>query len=279
MLHAQAPLRRLGAALCTLLVLTGCSAGGGAAPEKGAPAANAPASAPAPVQVEVVAHRGGYPENTLAAFKQALSHPDVGAIELDVQVSKDGELFVMHDKTVDRTTTGKGAVADLTSAQLRALQTPKTGAGEPIPLLDEALALVAATPAKRVLVEIKEPTPADTPAKVVAAINKHGLGSRAIVTSFDRNLVEASRKLAPAIATGFVSKKFGSDEFSYPGEYLLITSGAVTREKVAEAHKAGKKVYVWTVDEKTPMEGYVLMGADGLISNEYGIAAEVKKSH
>jgi glycerophosphoryl diester phosphodiesterase len=153
MLHAQAPFRSLGAALCTLLLLTGCSAGGGAKPEKGAPAVDA--VAPAPVQVEVVAHRGGYPENTLAAFKQALGHPDVGAIELDVQVSKDGELFIMHDKTVDRTTNGKGAVADLTAAQLRALKTPREGAAEPVPLLDEALALVAATPAKRALVEIK----------------------------------------------------------------------------------------------------------------------------
>jgi glycerophosphoryl diester phosphodiesterase len=266
---------RVGAALFTLALLTGCTQAGGA-PAKEAPAP-APVMAPAPRNVEVVAHRGGYPENTLSAFRQALATPEVGAIELDVQVSKDGELFVIHDKAVDRTTTGKGNVKDLTAAEIRDLKTPKAGA-EQVPTLDDVLALVAAAPEKRVVVEIKAPNPADTPARVVAALEKHGLTKRSVVISFDRGQAEAARKAAPAQETGFLSKEWNSSVLSYPGEYVLITSAAVTRKAVEEAHAAGKKFYVWTVDDKMPMEAFMLMGVDGIISNTYEVLVEVKKA-
>jgi glycerophosphoryl diester phosphodiesterase len=229
-------------------------------------------------KVEIVAHRGGLPENTLSAFKQALATPGVGAIELDVQVSKDGELFIMHDKTVDRTTTGKGEVASLTAVQMRELKTPRENGAEPVPTLDEVLDLVAATPDKRVLIEIKAPTPGDTADKVVASVNKHKLADRALVTSFDAPLVEATRKVASTQATAFVSSTWSSKVLSDPSPYLLIKDSQVTAQAVADAHKAGKKFYVWTVDDKVVMERFILLGVDGLISNQYALGIQVKES-
>jgi glycerophosphoryl diester phosphodiesterase len=260
--------------LVATVSLVSLAAAGCGSPGRGQP----PAAGPAVSHTEVVAHRGGKPENTPAAFKQALADPDVGAIELDVQVSKDGQLMIMHDKTVDRTTSGKGEVAALTFAELRALRTPRDGT-DPVPTLDEALALVAAAPGKRVMVEIKEPTPADTPAKVLASIKSHNLSDRTVVTSFDRNLLDETRKLDPKQATGFISSKdFGAAELGYPGEYLFITYTKVFEEKIAAAHKAGKKVYVWTVNDKAGMNVYLQMGADGIVTDEHGLAAGVKKS-
>jgi len=88
----------------------------------------------------IYAHRGysaKYPENTLSAFKAALPHVD--GIELDVQLTRDGRLVVIHDETVDRTTNGSGHVKDMTLRQLRLL---RTESGERIPTLEEVLLLI-----------------------------------------------------------------------------------------------------------------------------------------
>lgn len=85
----------------------------------------------------IYAHRGysaKYPENTISAFKAALPHVD--GIELDVQLTRDGRLVVIHDETVDRTTNGSGFVKDMTLRQLRLL---RTESGERIPTLEEVL--------------------------------------------------------------------------------------------------------------------------------------------
>ena len=91
----------------------------------------------------IYAHRGysaKYPENTLSAFKAALPHVD--GIELDVQLTRDGRLVVIHDETVDRTTNGSGFVKDMTLRQLRLL---RTDSGERIPTLEEVLVLLEPT--------------------------------------------------------------------------------------------------------------------------------------
>ncbi|WP_233004732.1 glycerophosphodiester phosphodiesterase [Exiguobacterium aurantiacum] len=91
----------------------------------------------------IYAHRGysaKYPENTLSAFKAALPHVD--GIELDVQLTRDGRLVVIHDETVDRTTNGSGFVKDMTLRQLRLL---RTESGERIPTLEEVLVLLEPT--------------------------------------------------------------------------------------------------------------------------------------
>ena len=96
---------------------------------------------PLPLDPQLIAHRGGAayaPENTLAAFRRGIVD---GAdwLEMDVQMTKDGALVVIHDETVDRTTNGRGQVGDLTLAQIRALD---AGQGERVPTFDEVLALV-----------------------------------------------------------------------------------------------------------------------------------------
>jgi glycerophosphoryl diester phosphodiesterase len=117
---------------------------------------SAPASATQPVTV--VAHRGlaeGVAENTLAAFRQSIQQ-GVRIIELDLRVTSDGRLVVMHDKTVDRTTDGNGRIDELTLAQIRSLKAGPNG--EQVPTFTEVLALVEGTPV-RILADVKAGTP------------------------------------------------------------------------------------------------------------------------
>ena len=144
---------------------------------------------PAPL---FAAHRGGsllWPENSLLAFKNALA---LGAdfIEFDVHLSKDGEVVVIHDPTLDRTTTGSGPVKDRTVAELKAVRLKdKTGAvtEETVSTLDE-VAAVAAGARRRMLLEIKvDPSRARYPGieeKVLAILDRHRMAGSTIVMAF-----------------------------------------------------------------------------------------------
>ena len=105
--------------------------------------------------IAFIAHRGGiipgYPENTLAAFRQAIKH-GAEVIEIDLRGTKDGEVVIVHDETLDRTTNGKGKITDYTLTELKKLD---AGGGERIPTYEEVLQLVSGTGVK-LLLDIKE---------------------------------------------------------------------------------------------------------------------------
>jgi len=137
----------------------------------------------APPPHTIIAHRGleqGAPDNTLAALRHAVER-GVTIIELDLRVTKDGHIVVIHDKTVDRTTNGHGRVADLTLAQLKALDAGSRAgpafAGERIPTLAEVLDFVRATPA-RLLLDLKSGT---SLSEVVRLVREHGAESKVIL--------------------------------------------------------------------------------------------------
>jgi glycerophosphoryl diester phosphodiesterase len=153
----------------------------------------------------VVAHRGAphqAPENTLASFAAALAI-GVDAIELDVHLSRDGHLVVIHDERLERTTDGRGLVHEWTLAELKALDAGgwfgSAFAGERIPTFDEALALIGRRAA--VQVEIKGRTDGVAEA-TVAALRARGLLDTAMVTSFHLDRLPRVRALAPGVAIG-----------------------------------------------------------------------------
>jgi len=153
----------------------------------------------------VIAHRGASdraPENTLASFKAAL---DIGVdgIELDVHLSRDGQLVVIHDANLKRTTNGQGLVHEYTVAELKALDAGgwhgPAFAGERIPTFEEVLDLVG----KRVplQVEIKGATEGVTEA-TIAALDRRGLLDTAMITSFQLGLLPRVRELVPSVEIG-----------------------------------------------------------------------------
>jgi glycerophosphoryl diester phosphodiesterase len=234
-----------------------------------------------------IAHRGGSleaPENTMAAFRHAI---ELGMryVELDVQMSSDGELVVLHDETVDRTTDGHGAVGELTFAQLRALDAgghfgPQF-AGERIPTLREVLELCAEA-GVGVVVEMKSPSlyPGMVE-KVVALIGEMWMrGAENIwCISFDHEAIRQVRRLDSSIPLGYLYEYFETD-FVRPDDTIqaycpYYRTALEHREQVAKAHELGKFVFVYTVNEAEEMQQVEAAGIDGMVSDRPSLLKEL----
>ena len=146
--------------------------------------------------IYVAAHRGWkskYPENTMEAFKAALTL-DVDQLETDVRITRDGELVLIHDATVDRTTNGSGKVCELTLAELKALD---AGNGSKIPTLTELMELVKDHPTITLDIELKEyPTPGREELaysicdRVLKMVDDYGFTERVVINTWDGKLHE-----------------------------------------------------------------------------------------
>lgn len=213
----------------------------------------------------LISHRGAShyePENTLRSFSRAL---DMGSsvIEFDVRKSLDGHLVVIHDRTVNRTTDGKGAVSGKTLVELRSLD---AGRGERIPTLEEVLETFAGRCG--LVVELKEK---GTEEKTVSLIRMHGLARDVIVVSFREDCIRTVRELDHAIPTGLITV-FG---FGCVNKALSLGCRAVatnqrfmTRRIASDARRKGLFVCCWTVNSTERAEKLARMGLDGVITDK-----------
>ncbi len=223
--------------------------------------------------VRNIAHRGAsgtFPENTLAAFRAAI---ELGAqmCELDVQLTRDRAVVVMHDDTVDRTTDGHGAVADLTLEELKRLDAgvrTKDGArrGERVPTLDEVFQAVAGRCALNV--ELKE---AGFEREVAAIMHKWHAAGDSMVSSFDWKALETMRSVEPEIRAGVLAEK-GAEKMIGAALRMRAYSvnprfDMVTREFCDRAHQQGLVVLTWTVDAPELMRYLIDAGVDGIMTN------------
>jgi glycerophosphoryl diester phosphodiesterase len=221
-------------------------------------------------RIPVVAHRGAHeeaPENTLAAFRQAIA---IGCdyVELDVRETRDGELVLMHDATVDRTTMGTGAIADMDLAAIRRLDAgSKRGerwAGEKVPTFDEALEVCHGK--MRVYVDHK----AGSPERVLAAIERHGMLEEVVIYGSVENL-RAFKKLRPRVwimpdhpRTLEVMTALAQD---LKPETLDGNLRTWTAEQVEAAHRLGVQVWVDNLGPNDNEEGFrraIAMGVDAI---------------
>jgi glycerophosphoryl diester phosphodiesterase len=230
-----------------------------------------------------IAHRGvstRYPENTLAAFNGAKA---AGAhmIELDVSLSRDRHVVVIHDETVDRTTNGTGAVKSLTLKQLSQLDAgswfhPRFKT-ERLPTL--ARVLDAAKGQLLVNIEIKpEAFEAEGPAdavecQVLNLVREKNMLDAVLVSSFEWLILEKLRKLDPGIALGLLSDVPADESmlhwyrrvkgFSWHPDYRVLT-----RQQVDSLHGLGARVFPYAVDGEIDTPGMLAMGVDGLIVDD-----------
>jgi glycerophosphoryl diester phosphodiesterase len=235
----------------------------------------------------IIGHRGypaKYPENTLAAYQAAIAAGAI-MIELDVMLSRDRKLVVIHDATLERTTNGRGAVADFTLAELKRLDAGSrfdaAFADQQLPGLSEVLDLV--NDRAYVNIEIKSNAyeshhPADAVEKqVVELLRRKKLLDSGMISSFDVNILEqiASMKAAPAIA--FISNKPAGKNtvkmctrlnvFSWHPDYKIVTP-----KQVDMMHASGIKVFPYNVDT---LEDFIMMRdmkVDGVITNDPELA-------
>lgn len=234
-------------------------------------------------RTQITAHRGFSavaPENTMYAFQEAV---DIGSdyIELDVQLSADGEVVVMHDSKVDRTTDGTGKVEDMTYAQLQELTAAYRYSKNEIyydakiPLLSEVLEEVGDDILLNI--EIKDAgNTALTAEKTVELVREYGLESACYITSFSYNVLKKVKELEPKIKTGLIANTAATaftrleniDAISI--NYLMASPSVINT-----AHQNGKRVFVWTVDSEDDMKKMIAMGVDNIITNRPDRAAKL----
>ncbi len=260
----------------------------------GRPRPGHPFLAGAPV---LAAHRGGAalaPENTMAAFRQAVDEWDADMLEMDVRLTADGQVVVLHDETVDRTTDGTGPVRDMAWDEVRRLDAghrfrdlsgefPYRGRGVRIPLFDEVLREL---PRMRIMVE---PKSSEAAGPLVDAIRARGAEHRVLIgAEYERTRRAArgyrgpwgaSRRQVvpfwilhriPGVGRWYVP---GVDAFQVPE-----TSGrhrVVTPAFVRAAHRANIPVHVWTVDDPADMRRLLEWGVDGIQTDRPDLLSDV----
>ena len=219
----------------------------------------------------VIAHRGASaaaPENTLAAFRLAA---DLGAdaIELDVQGTADGQLVIMHDDSVNRTTDGRGNVAELTLEQLRrydaGVKFGPSFRGERIPLLSEVFDAVAG----RLLVDV-EVKAAGVEAAALDLIVRAKMADSVLITSFDAGVVARVREMAPQIPIGFLHEGAvdPNTAVSLRAAAYLPEVVTLTADVVATTRRHGLRLITWTVQTEEEARRAIRLGVDGIIADD-----------
>lgn len=243
-------------------------------------------SLPQPV---IFAHRGASahaPENTLAAFQLALTQ-QADAIELDVKLSADGQVVVIHDATVDRTTNGTGRVKDLSLAELRALDAgsffSEKFQGEKIPTLDEVFETVG----KRTFINVELTnynTRRDQLVETVCmTVKKHQLQKRILFSSFLISNLSKARSYLPDVPRGLLAlngvlgswaRSFGFAFGKYQALHPYLKD--MTQQEALRVHRLRRRVHVWTVNDEQDMRRLFSWGADGIFTDDPELAVRVR---
>lgn len=238
-----------------------------------------------------IAHRGGAgerPESTLEAFRHALA---VGAdvLELDVRLSREGALVVSHDPDLERITGTPGRIAELTVPEIRrydagarwspdGLTTPYAGNGLTLLTLEEVFEEL---PGAQMNVDIKVEEP-EAAHRLAELIRRHDRAERTVVASFSPRQLNRFRRLAPEITTSahprdvrrfYAMSRLGvtflaSSRVPYlqvPEEHGELR--LVTPRFVEAAHRAGREIHVWTVNDRTSMERLAKLQVDGIVTD------------
>lgn len=242
----------------------------------------------------VIAHRGASgtaPENTLAAFQMAV---DVGAdaLELDVRLTRDCEVVVCHDETLDRTTSGYGKISEHDYDDLRwsdagyrftmdeGRSFPFRGQGVRIPLLAEVLQKFPTTP---LIVELKE-NDVVLASRTVEVLRRHGRlnDGSVMITSFIHSQLRQVRQLAPGLLSGcsnlenvrlltastlHARRLFGRPQAAFQLPVRKFRLPITTPRVVATAHALGMEVFTYTVNDWADMRRFLDMGVDGIFTN------------
>ncbi|HIE18948.1 TPA: glycerophosphodiester phosphodiesterase [Candidatus Bathyarchaeota archaeon] len=225
--------------------------------------------------IEVTGHRGAAglePENTLRSIRKAIEL-GVDRVEIDVRVTRDGYLVVIHDETMDRTTNGHGYVKDLTLNEIRRLD---AGKGEIIPTLEEVLSLTKGQVTLQVELKAREATE-----PVVHLIERNNAEREVVITSFMHELLRTVHDLNPFLRTGALFFDVQGDIYQRAldvhSEAVHVYYRNVDFELVENAHKRGLKVSVWNPDELEEMKEMISLSVDVIGTNRPDILLNLLK--
>jgi len=227
----------------------------------------------------IVGHRGASaiaPPNTLKAFKKAIEL-QADYAEFDIHITKDGEIVIIHDSDTFNTTGVRGLVKDMTLDQVKRLD---AGEGEEIPTLKELIKITR----KRLglQIEIKASNLLD---KLILILKEENLLETTIISSFMSDELFKLKLLEPSLKLGLllpvelkrsnsikrkIEKIAKNDFYSFHPHYAVID-----KEIVDFAHEHDLKVIVWTVNDKKIMEKLIVLGVDGIITDNISLANDV----
>jgi glycerophosphoryl diester phosphodiesterase len=224
-----------------------------------------------------IAHRGASalaPENTIAAFEKAV---ELGAdvIELDLHMSQDGELVVIHDDTLDRTTDGSGPVRERSLGELMRLDAGRWFgegfAGQRIPRLDEVLDRFAGKVPLALEIKAGSTFFPGIEEKVISALRERAAIDHAAVASFDHYALRRLKEIEPTIRTAalLVGRPVSLSALAGPAKAdgLALEASFVTKTEVEACRAAGLQLVVWVVNDPAQMRHFIRLGVDGIITD------------
>lgn len=240
----------------------------------------------------IIAHRGdsaARPENTLAAFAGAL---EAGAdvVELDVRLTRDRRVVVIHDPTLDRTTNGRGPVCELSLQELRALSAGypdrfgEAFAGERVPTLAETLHFLRGR--ARLVIEIKQDSAAGPPddddgieALTLAEVHRAGAQRDVALVSFGTDVLRRCRALDPQVPRGHLFYRVSPGELlaaaaAIEADFVLPEKGLLTPELRERTRAAGLRVATWLVDDPAELPALLEYDLFGIGTNRPGALLE-----
>ncbi len=232
-------------------------------------------------QAFIASHRGGgatAPENTLPAIEAALAD-GYDYVEVDVAVTADGVAVLMHDSTVDRTTSGRGALAALTFAQVRELDAgawfDARFAGTRVPTFGEFLDVLERA-GRRAIVELKGRWDEPAAARLVADIETRGLEHHVVLASFDARSLALVGAVSDVIPRLVIMKRLPEDTADAARKAgargVIVDRRAVLDrpEVIDELHAAGLRVVVYTLNSDRQWDAVTALGVDGIVTDDPG---------
>ena len=242
----------------------------------------------------IIAHRGAKacaPQNTIPSFERAVSDLADG-FETDVHLTKDGIPVICHNYDIDETSDGTGFIEKMTLEELRAFDFGswygEEFRGTTIPTLNEFLAVAQKADIKVLNIEIKRPPSRlkELVEKTLAAVEEYGLTDRLIISSFSVQILRYVKQCAPSVPTGFLypsNNPSACYPVVWPAAMVRFTKcnaihpihNLVGAPLVKWAHKKGLAVNVWTVNEEEDIKRLLLLGVDGLITDNPAFVREV----
>ncbi|MFA9376943.1 MAG: glycerophosphodiester phosphodiesterase family protein [Lachnotalea sp.] len=236
------------------------------------------------VTTQITAHRGGAsyaPENTIAAISASVE-VKADYAEIDVQVTKDGVVVLLHDSSLKRTTGYNKYIWEVNYDKVATLDAGskfgKEFAGEKIPTLDEVLKFCKGK--MNLNIEIKNNKHnANIAQNVMKVIEDNNATEHCVITSMDYSLLGDIKEINPDIKTGYILKiAYGDFENKVNADFLSIKHTYATNKVIAAAHNCGKEVYVWTVNSRSDIERMKLLEVDNIITDRPVTVREIYAS-
>ena len=242
-------------------------------------------------KINVISHRGANqvaPQNTLPAFKKSF---EIGCdgVETDIHLTKDGIPVLCHNFTIDETSTGKGAIKDMTYEELLQFDfgsyKGEEFKGTKIPLVEDFIKLCKENNVEVLNIELKSEVPGEAPIEfpkvTIELAKKYDMFDKLIISSFDPAILVVCKKLDPNCKTGLLyapDKKIGRKIMFKPFKFAKEIkadavhpfSALVTKEYVKKAHKEGIMVNPWTVNKEKEIKRMIFCGVDGIITDDPG---------